>query len=260
MATAREVLIFKVTSNAKAKGERLRPHRTIAVPLGADLYGLALSINKAFDFDMDHAFGFYDNLRSPYAAQVKYELFSDLDEEGETEEPEDPAERALEAAMQRVDVDAVEQDVKQYMQRRMEEAVLPHVPEALRARVSELLAEEVFEEGDNDLMPTLPFGQGGLEISQGFGGELGAQLAELLGGMGAPSEEHGVKGVPVTDVFQEEKQKMLYLFDYGDDWTFEVQFLRREAAEKGARYPKVLESKGAAPEQYPEYDEEQEED
>ncbi len=256
MATARAILLFKVTSNAKVPGERLRPHRTIAVPIGADLYDLAVSINRAFGFDMDHAFGFYDNLKNPYAAGVKYELFSDL--EGEEAESEDPAERALAEAMEQVDVNAVEQDVKQYMQRRMEEAVLPHVPEALRARVSELLAEQVFEQGEGDLLPALPFGDSG---GDPFGGELGAQLAELLGGsLSAPTEEHGVKGVPVSDVFQQEKQKMLYLFDYGDDWTFEVQFLRREAAEKGARYPRVLESKGAAPEQYPDYDEEQEED
>ncbi len=29
------------------------------------------------DFDFDHAFGFYDNLKNPYSAKAKYELFAD---------------------------------------------------------------------------------------------------------------------------------------------------------------------------------------
>jgi len=51
------------------------------------------------------------------------------------------------------------------------------------------------------------------------------------------------------------KQKFLYLFDYGDEWQFEVEFSKERASEK-ALYPRIINSKGEAPQQYPDYEEE----
>jgi hypothetical protein len=68
-----------------------------------------------------------------------------------------------------------------------------------------------------------------------------------------------VRQTAVGDVFSKDKE-MLFLFDYGDDWFFHIQCLDEDAPrEKGKRYPKVIESKGKAPEQYPDYEEEDEE-
>jgi len=50
------------------------------------------------------------------------------------------------------------------------------------------------------------------------------------------------------------KQKFLYLFDYGHQWEFEVEFLKEGIPEKAA-YPRIIDSRGRAPEQYPEYEE-----
>jgi len=47
------------------------------------------------------------------------------------------------------------------------------------------------------------------------------------------------------------KQKFLYLFDYGDEWMFEVQFLKRVASEDGAAYPRITDGRGESPSQYP---------
>ena len=61
-------------------------------------------------------------------------------------------------------------------------------------------------------------------------------------------------------------QKILYLFDYGDSWEFEVQLLNINEEDEPVKEPLVIDSKGEAPEQYPywedydEEDEEQEED
>jgi hypothetical protein len=47
------------------------------------------------------------------------------------------------------------------------------------------------------------------------------------------------------------KHKFLYLFDYGDSNQFEVEVVGiRPEAERG-KYPRVVESQGEAPEQYP---------
>jgi hypothetical protein len=52
------------------------------------------------------------------------------------------------------------------------------------------------------------------------------------------------------------KQKFLYLFDYGDEWHFEVEFLKEGSSEK-ARYPRITDSRGEAPQQYEDSDEEE---
>ncbi len=49
---------------------------------------------------------------------------------------------------------------------------------------------------------------------------------------------------------------MLFLFDYGDEWIFHVQCLSVETSEKGKKYPVVIESHADAPEQYPDFEEE----
>ncbi len=47
-------------------------------------------------------------------------------------------------------------------------------------------------------------------------------------------------------------QQFLYLFDYGDEWQFKVKVHAiNEDADPTAQYPRVVESVGDAPEQYP---------
>jgi hypothetical protein len=47
--------------------------------------------------------------------------------------------------------------------------------------------------------------------------------------------------------------KLFYLFDYGDDWLFEVSKGRRKPrlAEEGVEYPRMVSESGKKPEQYP---------
>ncbi|NUO81102.1 plasmid pRiA4b ORF-3 family protein [candidate division KSB1 bacterium] len=46
-------------------------------------------------------------------------------------------------------------------------------------------------------------------------------------------------------------QTFLYHFDFGDDWRFEVQLLEIKTDEKLLKQPRLLETHGKAPEQYP---------
>ncbi len=50
-------------------------------------------------------------------------------------------------------------------------------------------------------------------------------------------------------------QSMMFLFDFGDDWKFNVELESIEAEQTKLSEPMVLESKGKSPEQYPEFEE-----
>jgi hypothetical protein len=75
---------------------------------------------------------------------------------------------------------------------------------------------------------------------------------ELFADMGEESESKGVKKTRAKDVFDEIGKKMLFLFDYGDEWHFIVKLVGVESPSPGIKYPRVLESVGKAPMQYPE--------
>jgi hypothetical protein len=77
---------------------------------------------------------------------------------------------------------------------------------------------------------------------------------ELFRDIGESTDSLSVKRTAVGDAFEEPSQKMLFLFDYGDDWRFVVELLRIGPAKKGTRYPKVVAQHGTAPEQYPDPD------
>lgn len=79
---------------------------------------------------------------------------------------------------------------------------------------------------------------------------------ELFADMGnADDDVLGVKKTKIGEAFPALGHKMTFLFDYGDEWLFRVTF--KEAGIKAAKttYPRVVSSKGEAPEQYPDPDE-----
>ena len=56
-----------------------RLYRDIEIRSAGKLYDLAAAIVGAFDFDFDHAFGFYSKTTGNiYASPIKYELFADM--------------------------------------------------------------------------------------------------------------------------------------------------------------------------------------
>ena len=60
-------------------------YRAFEIADTTSLYALAQAIVRSFDFDFDHAFGFFSKLRGNiYDSPVRYELFVDMGEgEGE---------------------------------------------------------------------------------------------------------------------------------------------------------------------------------
>lgn len=129
-------------------------YRVLEIRGNKSLDDFAAAILKAFDFDMDHAFGFYDNIKNIYKSSEVYELFFDIP-----------------------DCEATE---------------------------------------------------------------------------GAQSVEH----TRLDKVF-ELKKKMIFLFDYGDDWHFLVKCIKISEPVAKMKYPRVIEKVGASPEQYPSYEDEE---
>jgi hypothetical protein len=73
---------------------------------------------------------------------------------------------------------------------------------------------------------------------------------ELFADIGEESEFKGVERTKVNQVFSERNKKMLFLFDYGDEWHFIVELKGIESPRENQRYPFVAESVGDAPSQY----------
>ena len=61
----------------------------------------------------------------------------------------------------------------------------------------------------------------------------------------------GVRKTKISSVFFNVGKKMLFVFDYGDDWRFEVELKEVREKFRGERLPNVLTSVGEAPLQYP---------
>jgi hypothetical protein len=59
----------------------------IQLPDNITLDYLAHVIIDAVGFDMDHCFGFYDNLKEPYQSNQEYTLFADIGEEANANDP-----------------------------------------------------------------------------------------------------------------------------------------------------------------------------
>jgi len=61
----------------------------------------------------------------------------------------------------------------------------------------------------------------------------------------------GVKKTKISQVFVNRGEKILFLFDYGDEWRFSVELKEIRRTEEKESDPVILESTGKAPKQYP---------
>lgn len=87
------------------------------------------------------------------------------------------------------------------------------------------------------------------------GYELFADFPEMQGLIDDDCRFDGVKKTQVNQAFTQPKKKMLFLFDYGDEWHFRVELKTIEPAQQGKPYPVCIKSVGIARSQYDEPDE-----
>jgi len=85
------------------------------------------------------------------------------------------------------------------------------------------------------------------ELTKGILAEFEQQIA---------IEPRDVRTATLESLGLKPKQEFMYLFDYGDEWRFKVRVHAiNENADPEAEYPRLVESVGEAPEQYPAWDE-----
>src|ERR1700745_1303620 len=70
-------------------------------------------------------------------------------------------------------------------------------------------------------------------------------------------DARSVKRTRVIKAFPSVGTKMRFLFDYGDEWEFLVELVKRKPKEPKAKLPRLLISAGKAPAQYPDPEDEQ---
>ena len=70
-------------------------------------------------------------------------------------------------------------------------------------------------------------------------------------------DEPWTSEVKIGDLPLRVGQTMTYLYDFGDQWEFDVTLERIDPPDASIREPLILESHGESPEQYPRWDEEE---
>ena len=71
------------------------------------------------------------------------------------------------------------------------------------------------------------------------------------------SEARSAKRTKIDSLGLQVKKKFLYVFDFGDEWWHSIELLSVREEEVVGKYPRIIESQGEAPPQYPPYDEEE---
>ena len=65
-----------------------------------------------------------------------------------------------------------------------------------------------------------------------------------------PTGAGSVKKTKISEVWKNIGDKMLFLFDYGDNWLFVVELTALHIKDPKQKYPRVIKTSGEAPEQY----------
>lgn len=90
--------------------------------------------------------------------------------------------------------------------------------------------------------------------------EMEAKIAELRELFGAEDEEAGPGNALETELSAlnlQLRQEFMYLFDFGDEHRFKVRvFAINEQADPAVEYPRLVETVGASPRQYGNWDDE----
>jgi hypothetical protein len=81
-------------------------------------------------------------------------------------------------------------------------------------------------------------------------------FADMGGSFDPDNNARSVRKTKVKNVFTEVGQKMQFIFDYGDEWSFTIELTGYGEKIPHKQYPCMTDSFGPAPEQYPDWEEE----
>ena len=66
-------------------------------------------------------------------------------------------------------------------------------------------------------------------------------------------KEHGTTNTKIATLLMKPKEKMYYLFDFGDQWWHEITLLSVVESNRMVTYPMITKRVGESPEQYPDF-------
>lgn len=76
-----DIYIIQVTLTDRFTHLEGNPYRILAIGRNKTLYYFAATIIDSFNFQFDHSFGFYDNLKNISNSKLGFELFADVGED-----------------------------------------------------------------------------------------------------------------------------------------------------------------------------------
>jgi len=72
---------------------------------------------------------------------------------------------------------------------------------------------------------------------------------------GYPDDGGEFENISLKDIYPLKRLKLYYLFDYGDNWIFEIHKLRKKTiAQEGVEYPRIISQNGIKLKQYIEFE------
>lgn len=249
-----------------------RVWRKLELTAESTLEDLHHMIQNAFEFDNDHLYSFFMSGKA-WDTATEYNLpegadpwgFDLFDDDDEDDDDELPDEADLAESLFGLPSLPASSD--------QEELAMP-TPEQARAMFAELKknpeAREKFIQAMSNEMGLPPLMAQMLisNMESMFGNLSDQELDALLnmddeaigGGMFGGDEAGDVRTTQLSTLDLKKGKKFLYLFDYGDEWRFTVKV---DAINKNIdpeqEYPRLVEEVGKAPQQYPNWDEDDEE-
>ena len=73
-------------------------------------------------------------------------------------------------------------------------------------------------------------------------------------------ERYNAEKTKIGELTLSEKEKLYYLFDFGDEWWHELTVLRIRDVELSKGFPKIVKISGQSPPQYPDFEDDYDED
>lgn len=218
-----------------------RVWRKIELSGDQTLEELHYAIQDAYGWDADHLYSFFMSGRA-WDSSTEYSLPEgadpwSLDLDGEDEDSEDGREGGGdEQEVDGKDADPSEEAVQQL-------TALGITPDSLQE------ALEVLED------KKLTVDEKWMRV-----GPLANQLFDYLADLENADLAGNVRETTLDQLELEPGKKFLYIFDYGDEHHFQIRVHDVNPDAPDGDYPRLVESVGEAPEQYPSWDEDVEEE
>jgi len=222
------------------------------------LADLHLAIQDAYEFDNDHLYSFFMSGKA-WDRKSEYSLpegvtplddFFDEDDRAEDELPESELDTIMETFFgeslpEVIDPDEfLREEARQMTQNEQEAEQLFTVFKALLATDVKDLPDELLKEFaklSGESVDSVRF-----QIS----------FLQSMWNDFALETQRDVRRVTIEELGLKVGKQFMYLFDYGDEWRFKVKVTAVNPDAPDADYPRIVQSVGNAPPQYPNFEDE----